>query len=541
MPSVAQQTVLFAVVSHYALWRPFSEHIDLVRFLAILALGNAALWLSFFSFEPVNASIITLTWQAVWMNVVYLTSLSLSIVLYRISPWHPLASYPGPLLGKITKWYMAYLIASGKRYLVLQRLHTKYGPFMRIGPNELSINSPKAVKPLYTKLYRGKAYRGTPTVADSMITEPSREGYLKRLPNWQLAFNGEHAGAYRISAQNRTAQLSDILQTKTGPVDLSYWLSLWAMDIMGDTSFSGGFEKMAAGRDVEGWIEQLATGVMAVTVLGQVPWIGSLLGVLPEPTAMYVFTQLTKQKVEETRKQQEGARADILGIIQSPDKEGYQITVDEAASDSTFLIIAGWDTISTSTTTMFRHTLGSPTILARLQRELEDAGDLNDAALIQLPFLDACCHESLRILPPVAGGSSRDTWSQGYEIIGNYLPPYTGVSLPIWTLHRDPENFTQPDTFIPDRWLPSSDVRMDSEWKHNTDAYMPFSAGLGLCLGKQVALYNMKYLLVTLMQNLDITFAKDFDVDAFDASYNERLLWTHDPLMVQVTRKGASS
>ena len=51
----------------------------------------------------------------------FLCGLCSSITIYRLSPWHPLAIYPGPTLAKLTKWYMAYWIAKGHRHLLLQR------------------------------------------------------------------------------------------------------------------------------------------------------------------------------------------------------------------------------------------------------------------------------------------------------------------------------------------------------------------------------------------------------------------------------------
>ncbi|KAG5723776.1 hypothetical protein E4T56_gene15344, partial [Termitomyces sp. T112] len=36
-------------------------------------------------------------------------TLGASIVVYRLSPFHPLAKYPGPLLCRVSKMYMAFL------------------------------------------------------------------------------------------------------------------------------------------------------------------------------------------------------------------------------------------------------------------------------------------------------------------------------------------------------------------------------------------------------------------------------------------------
>ena len=63
----------------------------------------------------------------------FYAALALSIVLYRISPFHPLAKYPGPLSLKISKLVAAYRAIGGKQYAQFKRLHDEYGPIVRVG------------------------------------------------------------------------------------------------------------------------------------------------------------------------------------------------------------------------------------------------------------------------------------------------------------------------------------------------------------------------------------------------------------------------
>lgn len=63
----------------------------------------------------------------------YFTTLASVTVGYRLSPWHPLASYPGPVLWRISSVYLTYISFMGRRHLILDKLHVKYGPFLRIG------------------------------------------------------------------------------------------------------------------------------------------------------------------------------------------------------------------------------------------------------------------------------------------------------------------------------------------------------------------------------------------------------------------------
>jgi hypothetical protein len=80
----------------------------------------------------------------------FLASVCASTLLYRLSPFHPLAQYPGPLLFKVTKLAGAWAAASGNYHILLRDMHTTYGPVVRVG------KSVRAV-PLQAPLIRGGA------------------------------------------------------------------------------------------------------------------------------------------------------------------------------------------------------------------------------------------------------------------------------------------------------------------------------------------------------------------------------------------------
>ena len=93
------------------------------------ALGFTALYL------VLDASALSLMAleTSVGICAVYTATLILITLAYRLSPWHPLASYPGPILARTTSLWLTYISSTGKRYLILDALHARYGPFLRIG------------------------------------------------------------------------------------------------------------------------------------------------------------------------------------------------------------------------------------------------------------------------------------------------------------------------------------------------------------------------------------------------------------------------
>lgn len=59
--------------------------------------------------------------------------LSLSIVSYRLSPFHRLYAFPGPPVCRITKLWIVYIVYRGQYHKYLKELHNKYGDFVRVG------------------------------------------------------------------------------------------------------------------------------------------------------------------------------------------------------------------------------------------------------------------------------------------------------------------------------------------------------------------------------------------------------------------------
>lgn len=67
------------------------------------------------------------------------------------------------------------------------------------------------------------------------------------------------------------------------------------------------------------------------------------------------------------------------------------------------------------------------------------------------------------------------------------------IRIPIINLHHDPNNFSEPDQFLPERFL-------NSELKFNKSAFMPFGSGPRNCLAKSLALLEAKMAIVHLVR-----------------------------------------
>ncbi|GJQ72801.1 hypothetical protein Trydic_g1451 [Trypoxylus dichotomus] len=119
------------------------------------------------------------------------------------------------------------------------------------------------------------------------------------------------------------------------------------------------------------------------------------------------------------------------------------------------------------------------------------------AELNELEYLERIIKESLRLYPALPFVTRLLT--EEVQIDGYKIPAGTQAVLHIAQVHRDPEQFSDPNKFDPDRFLP------ENIKKRHPFAYIPFSAGPRNCIGKKFAIYEEKTCLAAIIKRFKIT------------------------------------
>ena len=89
--------------------------------------------------------------------------------------------------------------------------------------------------------------------------------------------------------------------------------------------------------------------------------------------------------------------------------------------------------------------------------------------------------------------------------------------------------------FWPDRWLIAEGIQEHPEKiEHNSDAWIPFSVGPSNCVGKNVAMQEMRLLCYHLIQRLEFRFADGFDPHEYERNFADRFVVTLGRLPVVV-------
>nr|ASU43935.1 cytochrome P450 CYP4 [Eriocheir sinensis] len=142
-----------------------------------------------------------------------------------------------------------------------------------------------------------------------------------------------------------------------------------------------------------------------------------------------------------------------------------------------------------------------PEIQAKLHEELDALFGDSDrpvtmADLREMKYTENCIKEALRLFPSVPF-LARELREEA--VIDNHrIPVGTTVMVVTYRLHRDPEQFPDPERFDPDRFLPENVA------KRHPYSYVPFSAGPRNCIGQKFALMEEKIVLSSIMRNFRV-------------------------------------
>ena len=206
------------------------------------------------------------------------------------------------------------------------------------------------------------------------------------------------------------------------------------------------------------------------------------------------------------RRKQREDRGDLMShIVFATDEQGG-MSDKQLRDELMTLIFAGHETTAHTLTWAWYLLATNRDKLAKAQREVDitlGAKPVGVEDLRELPYLEMCLKESLRRLPAV--------WIFGREAqedlrLGDYSFPKGAIlAISPLALGRNAAYFDNPLEYRPERWT------RDFERSLPRGAYVPFAAGPRVCLGKQFAMMEMRIVLATLIQNVDINVVDGFE------------------------------
>ncbi|ORY69940.1 cytochrome P450 [Pseudomassariella vexata] len=444
--------------------------------------------------------------------------IALVVVLVRRRYLSSISDIPGPKWAALTRLWHINQIWSGHQNLTFLDLHKKHGHFVRIGPNEVSVTHPDAIKKL--------------------ILTPQRKGYwyqIMRFPDWRFITplsttepkekverSRQLASAYAMSNVIKSEELIGGLISKlTGwmdkhadarePMDLASFFTYTAFDVVGELVFSKPFGFLDQGIDIDNSISQAIGLECYVSIAGYFQWLHNILVANPFLTWLDImptnYLSTTSNKALEARRANQDARFDFVAHwLKAHEQNPDRLTYRDVGSACMANVGAGSDTVSCVLQSFVYHALRHPSVWNSVRQEIDEArcgGLCTDdvisyADALKLPYLQACLKETMRIFHPIALGSPRIVPEGGLTIDDHTFREGTILSLNVFAMNLSTDIWG-PDAkqFKPERWLGKDAAVLE---KH----FIPFSGGISTCPGQHLARIELSKILATIVRDYDI-------------------------------------
>ncbi|KAL3953499.1 hypothetical protein ACCO45_011455 [Purpureocillium lilacinum] len=403
----------------------------------------------------------------------------------------PLRKVPGPTVSLFTTLVLKWKELNAGRTMYVHELHQKYGPVVRVSPNEVSFTSWPALKEIYCS--GGSGYDKSDFYnlfriygRRTMFTTLNKADHAKR--KRILADRYANTNVMRSlpmqGIQERSRAFVRRCASTSGKKTSEIFVALhaYACDCITHHLFHPNGSDCLGKKEDEAMMHQVAADDSLQSEDPRGPTLRNSDRLISHynPTLHRLFAgvlslfvkprevPLADNYVLETSKRTDAASFTLMSRLE--EKSGELDAIDMAAECLDHMVAAAF--------------------LSYQRRLTEELRSKPEASIDQLPFLDAVLNEALRCFPAIPMSLPRLVPQGGRMVDGVWLPEGTIVSCQAYSVHRINEDvFPEPDKFDPDRWLaPEGDT-------DRRRLLFAFSNGGRGCVGKHLALAEMKTLL----------------------------------------------
>lgn len=145
--------------------------------------------------------------------------------------------------------------------------------------------------------------------------------------------------------------------------------------------------------------------------------------------------------------------------------------------------------------------LCNPSAMSKLRAELEEkigSNQVEETDLSKLPYLQAVVKEVMRLHPAGPLMLPHKVAEAGVKIGGFALPKDARLMFNVWAIGRDPTAWSEPDIFMPERFLVSK-----VDFRGQDFEFIPFGSGRRLCPGLPLAVRTVPLILASMVHEFE--------------------------------------
>ncbi|KAK2063743.1 cytochrome P450 [Colletotrichum caudatum] len=423
----------------------------------------------------------------------------------------PLAKFPGPRIAGITKLYEAYHVLVRNDWLDnLVSLHDKYGPVVRIGPNELHFIDHQFCLEHHKRsdLLKCDNYYGI--LSKLLGGMASATKHSRRAAGMRPIFSGQTLAEFTPTLDRHLESLHSQLTNvamNSRVVNMTHFLWAYTNDVMISylTEEDYGFLKSSDLKAVHDSTRAFSAIDLA-TLLRCMPPIKLMFDYLPllrRCSPLGWLDSLISSHVKPLVKSwdDENSHEGVLARIFS--EVGNETHTVHESSQAIFI---GNESLLSNLTFVLHYLVKNPECVRKIRAEL-DTLDLGlyghrvwrDPKSVQLRYLDAVCKESTRLSSPSWHRQPRQS-EQPVDYYGTMIPAMTSMSFTLTLLEHDAELFPEPNTFKPERWLGYSQETVAIK-SHS----VAFGTGTRTCLGQHIAHRVLRKTVALVVYNFNVS------------------------------------
>jgi len=193
-------------------------------------------------------------------------------------------------------------------------------------------------------------------------------------------------------------------------------------------------------------------------------------------------------------------RNDLLALFIKSEDDGMPFSSEDLKAAVLSILIAARDTTASTLSWLFFELSINPDVQKKLIQEIDEklggkTPSHDDLSPGKMPYLNGVVFETLRKAPAVPENVKEVTKATTFK--GMVIPANVRLIYSPYVLGRDPIRYPDPERFEPNRWIP---FEMPSE-----AAFPNFQGFPRLCLGRPLALFEIKLVVVALLQHFTFT------------------------------------
>jgi cytochrome P450 len=211
---------------------------------------------------------------------------------------------------------------------------------------------------------------------------------------------------------------------------------------------------------------------------------------------------ILKRLVEE-RKKSNTKHDDLLDmLLNATYDDGTGMEDKQLVDEILILFAAGHETTSNALTftceLLARNPESQAKILEEIRRIKTESNDIMHW-IKNASYTKIVIEESMRLYPPAYFIDRVNIEEDSFN--GMTLPKGSNLLFSVYEIHRHPDFWKDPETFIPERFL-------DENTKFSKN-YFPFGAGPRMCIGNNFAMYEMILAVIALVEQFQIVEKKE--------------------------------